>query len=135
MKKLFTILVILISVFLAIGCAGYQQNGDTGDNGEDGAVETTNVIMEDIQFKPATIQISVGDTVTWTNEDSTEHTVTSDNFDSGNLEQGETFTHTFDEAGVYDYQCTIHPSMTGTVIVGDVDTGTGDTNNDGTGGY
>ncbi|APH39599.1 cupredoxin domain-containing protein [Methanohalophilus halophilus] len=134
MKKVFMILIVLVTVFLAIGCADYQQS-DNGaeENGE--AIETTSVIMEDIQFKPATIQISVGDTVTWTNEDSATHTVTGQNFDSGNLGQGETFTYTFDEAGTYEYECTIHPSMTGTVIVGDVATGSGTDEGENTGGY
>jgi plastocyanin len=91
--------------------------------------------MEDIQFKPATIQVSVGDTVTWINEDSATHTITGQDFDSGNLGQGEIFTYTFDEAGTYDYECTIHPSMTGTVIVGENATDSGTEDDENTGGY
>ncbi|ADE36440.1 cupredoxin domain-containing protein [Methanohalophilus mahii] len=134
MKKVSMILVVLIAVFLAIGCAGYQQSGNEAEESGE-AVETTNVIMEDIQFKPATIQVSVGDTVTWTNEDSATHTVTGQDFDSGNLGQGEIFTYTFDEAGTYDYECTIHPSMTGTVIVGENTTDSGTEDDENTGGY
>lgn len=134
MKKVSMILVVLIAVFLVIGCAGYQQSdNEAEENGE--AVETTNVIMEDIQFKPATIQVSVGDTVTWTNEDSATHTVTGQDFDSGNMDQGENFTYTFDETGTYDYECTIHPSMTGTVIVGENVTDSDTEDDENTGGY
>ena len=73
-------------------------------------------------FSPATLTVAVGSTVTWTNEDAVPHTVTStdgpgvdaavtDTFDSGDLGQGDTFSFTFDEAGTYDYECTIHASM------------------------
>jgi plastocyanin len=57
--------------------------------------------------------------VTWTNEDSVPHTVTArtDDFDSGMMQNGDTFSLTFDEPGTFDYFCAIHPSMTGTVTV------------------
>jgi plastocyanin len=75
------------------------------------------------------IQISVGDTVTWTNDDSTPHTVTSGSngqpdgmFDSSpNLNPlmapGDTFEHTFEETGEFPYYCAVHPNMEGTVSV------------------
>jgi plastocyanin len=71
-------------------------------------------------FDPASLSVTVGTQITWTNEDSTPHTVTfSDGPDSGSLDQGETFQHTFDTAGTYDYICTIHPTMQGSVEVTD----------------
>jgi plastocyanin len=64
------------------------------------------------------IEISVGTSVTWTNTEE-PHTVTArdGSFDSDRIPQGESFTHTFDEAGTFEYFCQIHPAMEGTVIV------------------
>lgn len=65
------------------------------------------------QFDPRNIQVDVGATVTWTNEDSFEHTVTSasDNWSKDTrVPGGEQTTHTFEESGVYDVYCTIHGS-------------------------
>ena len=88
--------------------------------------------MGDNAFDPNPINIKVGDTVTWINDDVATHTVTSDSgsdedndtkstngetFDSGFLSQGQTFEHTFKKAGNYGYFCTLHPSMTGEVKV------------------
>lgn len=66
-----------------------------------------------------TVVIGVNNTVTWTNNDDSTHTVTADNgaFDSGYLNQGQTWSYTFTTPGTYTYHCTIHPWMTGTVIV------------------
>ena len=78
-------------------------------------------------YNPNPIEIKVGDTVTWINNDSSPHTVTSSsssssssedsNFDSDVLRRDETFSFTFDREGEYSYFCTLHPSMTGTIIV------------------
>jgi len=76
-------------------------------------------------YLPYEITISVGDTVTWSNDDSATHTVTSGNasagltgvFDSGLFMAGSTFEFTFDKAATYDYFCMVHPWMTGKVIV------------------
>jgi amicyanin len=73
----------------------------------------------DFAFSPASLTISVGDTVTWTNADAVVHTATSTSgaFDSGDLAQGESYSLTFTAAGTYDYLCTPHPSMTGTIVL------------------
>ena len=72
-------------------------------------------------FHPDTITVVLGvnNTVTWINNDTVSHTVTSDTslFDSGTLAPGATYTRTFDQAGTYGYHCSIHPFMTGTVVV------------------
>jgi plastocyanin len=68
-------------------------------------------------FEPAELTVSVGTTVTWTNNDPTAHTVTGDGYDIGTLEPGATGTRTFDTAGTFDYLCAIHPSMQGSVVV------------------
>ncbi len=75
-------------------------------------------------YVPSLITIEKGKQVTWVNEDSAFHSVTSgfyaaptDLFDSGHLDPFESYTLTFDETGIYDYHCTLHPWMKGQVIV------------------
>src|SRR5215207_2188036 len=85
--------------------------------------------LTDTAYQPNPIQVSVGNTVTWTNNDSQPHTVTSgsngqpDNkFNSSPnfsplLNPGQTFSFTFTQAGDYPYFCMLHPNMVGTVTV------------------
>ena len=70
-------------------------------------------------FAPATITISAGQSITWTNTDPVDHTTTSDTqvWDSGSLAQNANFTTTFSQPGTYAYHCTIHPFIRGTVVV------------------
>jgi plastocyanin len=77
-------------------------------------------------YVPPEITISAGTTVTWTNDDSTIHTVTEGTpggagatpaFDSSIIAPGATWENTFDTAGEFDYYCSLHPFMTGKVIV------------------
>jgi amicyanin len=77
------------------------------------------VTVADFAFSPATLTITAGDTVTWTNDDSAVHTATSTTggFDSGDLAQGASYSFTFTEPGTYDYLCTPHPTMTGQIVV------------------
>ena len=70
-------------------------------------------------FSPQKVTISVGGSVVWKNSDDVAHTATASDgsFDSGNLANGQSWTHTFTKAGKYAYICTYHPNMTGTIIV------------------
>ena len=70
-------------------------------------------------YAPDTITIKAGETITWTNDGSLVHTVTPDgaSFDSGVLNKGDTWTHTFDSPGTFTYHCTPHPWMKATVVV------------------
>ena len=72
-------------------------------------------------YNPNLIEIKVGETVTWINDDSSPHTVTSSSndrtFDSDVLKRGETFSFTFDKEGQFPYICTLHPNMVGPVLV------------------
>lgn len=81
---------------------------------------------DDSCYIPTKIRILTGESVTWLNEDAAFHSVTSGStenplgsFDSGHLDPGQLFTITFDEAGSFDYFCTLHPWMKGIVIVED----------------
>lgn len=82
-----------------------------------GATHTVDIV--DFAFSPATLTITAGDTVTWTNLDAIEHTATSTSgaFDSGLLAQNESWSLTFTTPGTYDYLCTPHPTMTGQIVV------------------
>jgi len=101
-----TLIIISLSVF-----AGCKKSSDTPGANE--------VFIDGMAFNPGTITVSENTTITWTNKDPVDHTVTSDNglFDSGNISSGGTYSHLFTTAGSYPYYCTIHPSMTGTVVV------------------
>jgi len=71
-------------------------------------------------YTPASFTVKAGTTVTWVNKDGTVHTVTSQGnslFDSGNVPTGGVFKFTFAQAGTYQYYCTIHPWMKGTIVV------------------
>ena len=71
-------------------------------------------------FAPRAINVMPGSIVSWTNEDMTPHTVTADNnlFDAGPISPGDTFENVFDTPGELGYHCSIHPWMTGRVMVG-----------------
>lgn len=77
------------------------------------------VDIQNFAFGPATLTVSVGDTVTWTNNDTVPHTATASGgaFDSGTIGAGDTFTFTFTEAGSFDYVCNFHPNMMATIVV------------------
>jgi plastocyanin len=83
------------------------------------AAQTYAVDIPGLAFSPEALTVTVGDTVTWTNSDSADHTATADDgsFDSGSLANGESFSHTFSAAGTFPYSCTLHSGMTGTITV------------------
>jgi plastocyanin len=81
--------------------------------------EPDQVLIEGFAFDPGTITVTPGTTVTWTNQDPTEHTVTAKDgsFTSEPLPSGKGYRVTFDQAGTFAYTCAIHPTMTGTIEV------------------
>jgi len=89
------------------------------------AAETKTVSIKDFAFDPKTISINIGDTITWTNDGPSPHTVTADNgnFDAGNLDKGATFSHTFDTAGTFAYYCKYHGSKGGVSMAASVTVG------------
>jgi plastocyanin len=99
---------------------GDDEADDEADSGDQAAAgETVEAVIEGFAFSPGTIEITAGTTVTWTNNDSAPHTVTGEGgaFQSGRMDQGATFSFTFDAPGTYNYYCEFHPNMTATVIV------------------
>lgn len=78
------------------------------------------ISIKNFAFSPAKTTVKLGTKVTWTNNDTAPHTVTIDSGDgpkSENLENGESFSYTFEKVGNFAYHCSIHPSMTATVTV------------------
>jgi len=85
-------------------------------SGTAGAADNA-VSIAGFAFHPGTITVQAGDTVTWTNSDGATHTATGSGFDTGNISGGSSASVTFDTAGTFAYHCSIHSTMTGTVIV------------------
>lgn len=118
--------VVAVSFLAAAGFFGANFNKpsapDTG-TGQPPAVYENNtgrpaaVVIKSFSFQPEVLDVKVGDSVTWINEDSAAHDVVSEFFKSPLMKTGEWFTFTFDKAGSYDYACGIHPSMKGKIIV------------------
>jgi plastocyanin len=77
------------------------------------------VKIDNFSFGPQTVTVPVGATVTWTNRDDIPHTVVSTDgvFKSKVRDTDETFSYTFTKAGTYPYFCSVHPKMTGKVVV------------------
>ena len=94
------------------------------------AQESASVDIADFTFGPNSVTITAGGTVTWTNSDAAPHTATGDggSFDTGTINPGGSQSITFDTPGTYSYICSIHPNMTGTVVV----VAAGDGGDDGT---
>jgi plastocyanin len=83
------------------------------------AAASQSVAIENFLFAPATVNVDVGDSVTWTNRDEEPHTATGNggSFNTGTLDQNQSGSHTFTRAGRFPYICALHPSMKGTVVV------------------
>ena len=100
--------------------AGNQATETRTVNVVDNNNPTTHYIdIQGFAYSPSSITINVGDTIVWTNYDSASHTVTSNDgtFDSGGISTGSTFSFTFTNAGTFNYFCSPHPNMTGSVTV------------------
>ena len=112
----------VVSVYLTESY-GEKESGEALE-GTAAAQEAGTAVAVDISnlaYNPPTLEIEVGDTVTWTNNDTVPHTVTQkpsgSGFQSGTLKPGESFSFTFDTAGTFDYYCEFHAGMAGQVIV------------------
>ena len=88
--------------------------------GAPAAAPPNDVVVDNFSFAPATVKVAAGSTVTWTNRDDVPHTVvsTEQTFKSPVLDTDERFSHRFDAPGTFKYFCSLHPKMTGQVLVG-----------------
>lgn len=104
---------LIIAATIAAVTIGFTQGGAAQ------AAPTISITAQNFMFSPATITVKAGSTVTWVNHDEEPHTIFNDAglFRSSALDTNESFSYTFDKPGTYHYVCTIHPRMTGTIIV------------------
>jgi plastocyanin len=139
MKRLLVLLIACMALALVVaGCGGDDDDDDSGNGGGGGNTEQpadgggggggggAEVGMMNIQFEPSDVTIKAGETVTWTNDEGVAHDVDKTSgpgaqFSSGpegGMMEGDTFEHTFDQAGTYEYVCRVHaPGMAGTIEV------------------
>jgi len=111
-----------IGAFLAalgLGIAGLGAEAGNGAAGPQQKPETMEVKVDNFTFGPTELTVRVGTTITWTNRDDIPHTVVSTDkvFKSKVLDTDEKFSFTFSTPGTFPYFCSIHPKMTGKVVV------------------
>jgi plastocyanin len=124
-KSRFLISSIILFVILGVSnsctkSTDYMNvSGNTTGTGVKGGPGANEVWIQGMAYNPSTITVTAGTTITWTNKDAVGHTVTSSPalFDSGLIGTNLTWSRLFDTAGTFTYYCTVHPSMTATVIV------------------
>ena len=111
--RLALVLVVRVAAALVAGCGG-KGNRDS----DPVALASDTIVLKDSEFRPNHATVPVGTTVTWQNDDQYPHDVTFDGGpESGMLDGGAAYERTFDAAGQFDYECTIHPGMVGRVTV------------------
>jgi plastocyanin len=124
MRRILLVLCGIVAL-AAAGCGGSDDGGSstssapaaTSSSSSGGGVA---IKMANIAFDPKAVTVKVGQKITWTNDDSTDHNVTADSgadFKSDDFGKGGTFDFTPDKAGTIKYECTIHPGMTATITV------------------
>ena len=110
-----------LAVILTLGVAGLGVGQKSSIALAQDKASSLEVKIDNFSFGPASLAVAVGTTVTWTNRDDIPHTVVSTDdaktFKSKVLDTDEKFSFTFNKAGTYPYFCSIHPKMTGKVIV------------------
>jgi len=114
-------IAFLAAVLVAFRFANVGLSAETGSatSSPPQQPKTAAVKIDNFTFGPAELTVAAGTTVTWTNRDDIPHTVVSTEkvFKSKVLDTDESFSFTFDKAGTYPYYCSIHPKMTGKVVV------------------
>ena len=111
------IAVIILGVVITSGCTQNQQQPQNTTNTKNTSYST--VTIQNFTYSPNTLTVKAGTNVTWINQDSAVHDVTSDSgaFSSPDLNKGDKYTYNFTKTGEYAYHCDEHPSMTGKIIV------------------
>ena len=117
---------LICSALLIISCLSAGCNSSTAPSATTASPATggggNSVTIKNFAFDPSTLTVKTGTTVTWVNNDGAPHALASDAgspeaFSSSSLSTGALFAFTFTQPGTYKYHCSIHPSMTGTIIV------------------
>lgn len=120
-SKIQGVLALLFAILsITASCEKKTEDPDNGgNNGGSNEPPANEVYIQGSAFNPASITVAANTNIKWTNKDGMTHTVTSNTgvFNSGNMLVNGTFSFTFTTPGTYAYRCTLHPAMTGTVIV------------------
>ncbi len=110
------ILILMVAIAIC-GCTSASTTPSVQPSEQPPAQPSASVTIQNFAFSPGEVTIAKGGTVTWTNHDSTTHTVTFGDGSSPDLDSGATYERTFNDTGTFSYHCSIHPSMTGKVVV------------------
>jgi plastocyanin len=115
-------LVIVVAVVVGVSVGHSSKSTMASQSSSQSAVATNKVTIQNYMFNPMAIKVKVGTTVTWTNDDSVNHTVTADTPSadapsSMDIASHKSYSFTFKKAGTYTYHCFPHPYMHGTVEV------------------
>jgi plastocyanin len=118
MKKTCWFLTMAAVVILMVMIAGRANSFGTTVNGTGSPGESA-IKIDNFVFSPTTVTVPVGSTVRWTNHDDIPHNVVSEDksFKSKVMDTDENFSYTFTKPGTYNYFCSIHPRMTGKIVV------------------
>lgn len=122
-NKILVLGVVLLALVFVFGCLGTQNKQPQVNKTPSGTGAGTSVKFDitiaNFAFDPQNATVNVGNTVVWTNTDAAAHKIVEDNglFESGAIQKDGSFTYTFDKTGTYTYHCSIHPSMTGKIVV------------------
>jgi plastocyanin len=119
--RFYLISPVIVLLIIALNFAGCSDNNSPTGPGNGGTPGTNEVFMQNSAFTPPNLNVAVGTTVKWINKDNLTHNVISQNpnepFNSGNMNLNAEFIHTFNEAGTFNYHCSLHPGMTGVITV------------------
>jgi plastocyanin len=113
LQRQFRAAAAAVVLFAGAGGAVAQQVAATGP---------AQISIDNFNFTPSTLTVAAGTTVTWVNNDEEPHTIVNVGqptrvFKSGGLDGGDTYSFVFDKPGTYDYICSIHPHMSGQIVV------------------
>lgn len=131
---IFITTIVIVLVVIGVGVYFFSQRQtaptqpsampDMSQQGQGQNTESSSanqISIENFAFSPATVTIKKGTTITWTNNDSADHTITKSDSKNGPnsppLAKGQTYSFTFKDAGIFSYVCSLHPNMTGTITV------------------
>jgi plastocyanin len=117
-----TVVLVVVAVGVLAGCGAKSSPpattpGATGGGTPAQPAAGATITEKGLAFEPSTLEVKVGDVVTFTNEDTAPHNVRIDGTELGSQNQGDSVTWTASKAGTYAFSCTIHPSMTGEITV------------------
>ena len=124
LRRGWALALLALTLLAACGDGGNSDASDASDT--NGSVATTvadgnepgTVILKGNEYRPEKITVSVGEKVTWQwNDGKIAHDVNGGDLFKSEIKDSGTFEHTFDKPGVFEYKCTVHPAMTGSVEV------------------